>query len=189
MMILIYTSWHVKICFICVKSVDTVRCPVVLLKRRPGAVRCPTGHQPMLSYIQTSVGACTICDQNVEILSVPVRFLNVPVICKLWPTGVRRGHFCTLEEILVEEWVKLCIKLKVLGFVVSEKIFYNWGFKHILWTCVLQPTGTVWTYLVGNKTKINPVLCGYIPDRPFRWEMRKLNVDNGRRTVSHQSLP
>ena len=36
--------------FICVKSADTVRCRVVLLKRRPGAVRCPSEHRPMLLY-------------------------------------------------------------------------------------------------------------------------------------------
>jgi len=50
-LILFYSSLHVKMYFIRVKSAG--HCTVSaadLLQRRPGNVRCPAGHWPMISY-------------------------------------------------------------------------------------------------------------------------------------------
>jgi len=56
--------------------------------------------------------------------------------------------------------------MKALGFVVSDKkIFESFILKPIYWPCDLpmQPTGTVWTSLIGDHPGIIPVKLGQIP--------------------------
>jgi len=56
--------------------------------------------------------------------------------------------------------------MRVLGIVVSEKRFLKIAFwKPIVWPCdlLMQPTGMVWTNLIGDHPGIIPVKCGQIP--------------------------
>jgi len=63
--------------------------------------------------------------------------------------------------------------MKALGLVVSDKkIFENCILKPIFWPCdlLMQPTGTIWTTLVGDYQGIIPVKFGQNPMSGFRGE-------------------
>jgi len=56
--------------------------------------------------------------------------------------------------------------MKALGLVVSDKkIFESFILKPIYWPrdLLMQPTGTVWTILIGDHLGIIPVKYGQIP--------------------------
>jgi len=56
--------------------------------------------------------------------------------------------------------------MKALGLVVSDKkIFESFVLKPIYWPrdLLMQPTGTVWTILIGDHPGIIPVKFGEIP--------------------------
>jgi len=56
--------------------------------------------------------------------------------------------------------------MKALGLVVSDKkIFESFVLRPIYWPrdLLMQPTGTVWTTLIGDHPGIIPVKFGEIP--------------------------
>jgi len=56
--------------------------------------------------------------------------------------------------------------MKALGLVVSDKkIFESFILRPIYWPhdLLMQPTGTVWTTLIGDHPRIIPVKFGEIP--------------------------
>jgi len=82
--------------------------------------------------------------------------------------------------------------MKNLGLVVSDKIFENW--KPIFWPCdlLMQPTGTIWTTLVGDHPGIIPVKLSQNPMSGFRGEdvqVKKFTHDGRPTKTDHNSSP
>jgi len=61
-----------------------------------------------------------------------------------------------------------------MGLVVSDKkIFESCILKTYFWPCdlLMQPTGTVWTTLIGDHPEIIPVKFGRNPISGFRGDV------------------
>ena len=96
-----------------------------------------------------------------------------------WVANLRKRLKVTVEPIIENPrgiiWTILVdvllmmlyiINIKALGLVVSDKkIFESFILKPIYWPrdLLMQPTGTVWTTLIGEHPGIIPVKFGQIP--------------------------
>ena len=91
-----------------------------------------------------------------------------------WVAHLRKRSKVTVEPIIENPrgiiwttfWWCYILNMKALGLVVSDKkIFESFILKPIYWTpdLLIQPTGTVWTTLIGDHPGIIPVKFGQIP--------------------------
>ena len=107
-----------------------------------------------------------------------MHFENLSNILTVWPT------YATVWTIIVDPmciiWMLYTKHESSRSCSFGQYFFFNCIFKPTFWSrdLLMQPTGTVWTTLLGDHPIIIPVKFGQNPMSGFRGEDVKMLTDD-----------